>query len=200
MKMVAFVNNGIGIGIGARARPWRVACVAKSAPRVMLAQKKRWITMGLESHSMNLSECVVKAAEGKTLREIVNGPVHQLQGITTRADEMFATLNVKTIKDLAEWKFGKWATAIAVLQELEREGKRPAGSMMNINKAVDKEHETKSLSEIIALPPSALQGITSKADEALQAYKLDTIGKLGNWKYIKWARALVTLSECEEAF
>ena len=60
------------------------------------------------------------------------------------------------------------------------------------------EHETKSLKEIIQLPPSALQGLAPAAVEILQSHQVTTIEKLGSWKYLKWAQAIVTLADAEK--
>eukprot|EP00600_Ochromonadales_sp_CCMP1393_P000418 CAMPEP_0174984636 /NCGR_PEP_ID=MMETSP0004_2-20121128/17845_1 /TAXON_ID=420556 /ORGANISM="Ochromonas sp., Strain CCMP1393" /LENGTH=143 /DNA_ID=CAMNT_0016237093 /DNA_START=223 /DNA_END=654 /DNA_ORIENTATION=+ len=56
----------------------------------------------------------------------------------------------------------------------------------------------KSFSDIIALPPSALQGLSPAADEVLAKLRVKTIKQLGNWKAYKVAKAVVELSEFEE--
>jgi hypothetical protein len=43
----------------------------------------------------------------------------------------------------------------------QEEGKRAEDNLQNINKALDKEFEKKSLKEIAAAPVSALQGLAS---------------------------------------
>jgi len=68
----------------------------------------------------------------------------------------------------------------------------------NVNKALDKAHEGKRLQDIIKLPPSALQGLTEKADELLKAFKITTIEQLGQWKYYQIAKAVVALADTEE--
>eukprot|EP00798_Chlamydomonas_sp_ICE-L_P020372 gene20372-27141_t len=54
----------------------------------------------------------------------------------------------------------------------------PSDPTFNFNLALDKAHETKMLAEIIALPPSALQGLTEKSDQVLEGIKLRTIKDL----------------------
>lgn len=68
----------------------------------------------------------------------------------------------------------------------------------NVNNILDKEHENKSLSEVLTLPPSALQGLTPKSDEILQKFKIKTIKDLGTWKAHHLAQATVGLSVYEE--
>jgi len=67
---------------------------------------------------------------------------------------------------------------------------------LNANKALDKEHELKSLTEIVGLPPSALQGLAEKADKKLAMFEppVETIKDLGDFKYYKLARAIKTLA------
>lgn len=69
---------------------------------------------------------------------------------------------------------------------------------MNLDKLVDKAYESKSLNDILDAPPSALEGLTPKHDEALAEFKIKTVRDLGNWKYAVRAAALVTLAEHEK--
>lgn len=70
---------------------------------------------------------------------------------------------------------------------------------MNINKAVDKAYESKSLKEIADAPVDALQGVSAK-DAALlkEAFNIKTVRDLAELKYSKWARAIVFLADTEE--
>lgn len=66
-----------------------------------------------------------------------------------------------------------------------------------LDKALDKAYEDKSLSEILAAPPSALAGLTEKHDEVLAELKIKTIADLANNKYFKLAAALAALADQE---
>ena len=69
---------------------------------------------------------------------------------------------------------------------------------MNINKAVDKSFETKSLKELVDSPVDALQGVSEgDAKLLLDAFNVKTIGDLANLKYVKWAQAIVNLADTE---
>lgn len=71
---------------------------------------------------------------------------------------------------------------------------------MNINKAIDKVHETKSLHEILKEPISSLQGVTDADAEKLQsAFGIKTIRDLGTNKFFLRAHAIVQLAESEQA-
>lgn len=70
---------------------------------------------------------------------------------------------------------------------------------MNLNKALDKEFEGKSLKEIIDAPVSALAGVSENdAKLLLEAFKITTVGDLGKNKYFLWAQAILALSATEE--
>ena len=65
---------------------------------------------------------------------------------------------------------------------------------VNLEKALDKAWETKSLDEILAAPPSALAGLTPAHDELLAQLNIKTIKDLGSNKYFALAGVLVALS------
>ena len=79
------------------------------------------------------------------------------QGLADWTDEAAEAFKIKSIAELGTWKYFRWAQAISELADREIEGHREAGSKINLNKALDKVHESKPLKEIITLPPSALQ-------------------------------------------
>jgi hypothetical protein len=70
---------------------------------------------------------------------------------------------------------------------------------MNINNALDKEYEGKSLKELVDAPVAALQGVSDADAEKLKAaFNVKTIKDLANLKYVKWAQAIVALADTEE--
>ena len=70
---------------------------------------------------------------------------------------------------------------------------------MNINNAVDKAYEDKSLTELADAPIAALQGISERQAKLLQeAFRIRTIRQLANLKYIRRAQAIVALAATEE--
>jgi hypothetical protein len=70
---------------------------------------------------------------------------------------------------------------------------------MNINKAVMKGFEAKSLKEIADAPVTALEGVTgSDAEHLKAAFNVKTVRDLANLKCVKWAQAIVTLADTEE--
>ncbi len=71
--------------------------------------------------------------------------------------------------------------------------------ILNINKAVDKAFESKSLKEIADAPVDALQGVSAGDAELLaKAFNIKTIRDLGTNKYFLTAEAIVALASKEE--
>jgi predicted flap endonuclease-1-like 5' DNA nuclease len=68
---------------------------------------------------------------------------------------------------------------------------------VNFGKLVDKAWEDKSAEEVLAAPPSALEGLTAKHDEQLAELGIKTVAQLANWKYAKRARALADLADTD---
>ena len=72
------------------------------------------------------------------------------------------------------------------------------GQQMKFAKLVDKAWEDKTAAEILAAPPSALEGLTEKHDEVLAGLGIKTVGDLGKWKYATRAAALVELADLDK--
>lgn len=69
---------------------------------------------------MNINKALDKAYETKPLKEIADAPVAALQGVSDGdAEKLKAAFNVKTIRDLAELKYVKWAQGIVALADTE---------------------------------------------------------------------------------
>jgi len=153
--------------------------------------------IGRTDLTLNIGNAIDKAHEGLLLQEIIKLPPSALQGLPDRANAFLKRFKIHTIESMANWKFYKIASAVAVLAEQEDKDSRPEGSKMNINNAMDKAFEKKSLNEIADAPPSALQGLADWVDEKFDSFDVKTIKALGTWKYFKWAQAITNLSGFE---
>jgi hypothetical protein len=69
---------------------------------------------------------------------------------------------------------------------------------INVNKAVDKAYESKSLKEIADAPVAALEGLSEGSGKLLAELGIRTIRDLGEWKFANWSRAIVELAKLEE--
>ena len=66
---------------------------------------------------------------------------------------------------------------------------------VNLDKALDKAHESKSLTEILDAPVSALAGVSDgDAEHLAAAFGIKTVRDLGSNKYFAVAGVLVALS------
>lgn len=165
-----------------------VRCLATAAPPAV----------GGGGAKLNLSKALDKEHEGKSLSEVLKLPPGALQGLKAgTADELLKPLKIRTISDLARWKPPKAARAIAALAAVEVEGARPAGALSNVNGLVDKAYEHASFAELLAAPPSALQGLAPWVDDALKKLRVKTIKDLAKWKFALWAEAIHTLAAYE---
>jgi hypothetical protein len=72
---------------------------------------------------MNINKCVDKAYEDKSFTELADAPINALQGVGADDAELLRqAFNVATIREFANLKFVRWATAIATLaDEVETE-------------------------------------------------------------------------------
>jgi len=70
---------------------------------------------------------------------------------------------------------------------------------LNINKAVDKAYESKTLKEIADAPVDALEGVSVGDAELLtKAFNIKTVRDLGTNKFFLMAQAIATLASKEE--
>jgi len=68
---------------------------------------------------MNINKCIDKEHHTKTLGELVAAPVSALNGLAEWSDEALGKMKIKSIKDLAGWKYPIYAEAMNVLAEFE---------------------------------------------------------------------------------
>jgi len=153
---------------------------------------------GWEDHTMNVSEALIKADEMKHFNDLKDADIETIQGIGKLSSGALQHLGVKTVSDLASYKYFLMARAIKTLSETETKGGRLKGSVMNIDNAVDKEWEPKSMKEIVDAPTEALQGISKDACEVFESLGVKTIGNLADFKYCRWAESIVTIAAYEE--
>ena len=146
-------------------------------------------------YTMNTNEALVKEYETTALSKIPGLPPHALQGLSTKiGDKMLAHFKLHTIEALSKWRFFLMARAIVTLAETEQDGRRDPVSMQNINGALDKEWEKKTLKEIVDAPVHALQGLADWADGDLKALHIHTVKDLATNKFFRWAEAFTVLA------
>lgn len=147
---------------------------------------------------MNVNHCLDKKVEVASLGEVLKMPVGMLEGVGKKTEEHLNDLGIKTVKDMGTYKYYKMAKAITLLSGTEEDGFRHEKARMNIDDALDKKYETKTLSQVSKSSPVILQGLGPKAETALHALHLNTVEKLGSYKFFERAEALVNLSSYEK--
>ncbi|GAB5363103.1 hypothetical protein AAMO2058_000854600 [Amorphochlora amoebiformis] len=160
------------------------------------AKKKAKVTVP-KGYLMNVNGAVDKKYSNLPLLELIKQHPSALKGLSEKVDPLFQEINVKSIEKLGSWKFYKAACAIKVMASLEEDGKRASDSTLNINKILDKKYEKMTFKEILKAPIDALSGLSERALKYLEPMHLTTIGKLADWKFCKWAEALVDLAKFE---
>lgn len=76
---------------------------------------------------MNINRYVDKAYEDMSFDELADAPIDALQGVNAKDAELLKqAFNVATIREFADLKFVKWATAITALADEVGSEKRKA--------------------------------------------------------------------------
>jgi len=69
---------------------------------------------------MNLNKALDKKYEGKTFRELADAPIAALAGVSDNDGKLLEqAFGIKTIKDMANLKYFRWAQAIVHLADAE---------------------------------------------------------------------------------
>ncbi|CAE8599012.1 unnamed protein product, partial [Polarella glacialis] len=148
---------------------------------------------------LNVEDMVDKAYQESSFAEIAAASVSALSGIGPKAKKAFGKLHIKSVQDLASWKFYKVASTIASSAERERDGQTVESGGLILQQALDKAHASKSLQLVLELKPSALSGLAPSSDKVLAELKVRTIAQLAGWKYARWAEHITGLAKREEA-
>jgi hypothetical protein len=73
----------------------------------------------LVDSKLNINKGVDKAYENMSLGQLVQAPVDALQGLSEKAGERLQTMGVRTVGDLAKFKYCKWAEAMQIAAKYE---------------------------------------------------------------------------------
>jgi hypothetical protein len=149
-------------------------------------------------HRLNCGRALIKAAEVSQFKDLCQQPVTTLQGIGPKHAAKLQQIGLHTIQNLADYRFFHLAVAIQTLAETE-EGRRLELAVLNIDKGLGKDFEKLSFLDIVKSPVHCLQGITEqKAIDIWKPLGVVTVRDLANWKYFRWAQAIVTAAKFEQ--
>ena len=133
-----------------------------------------------------------------SLRSLASQPVTTFQGIGPKHSQDLESLGIKTIGQLAEYKFFHLARSISVLASTEEIDGRHDDSEMNMLKGIDKEFQSLPLKELVGLPVHALKGLhPDTGGEAFRSLGVKTVADLADFKYCRWAEAIVVAAKFE---
>jgi predicted flap endonuclease-1-like 5' DNA nuclease len=149
-------------------------------------------------HRLNIDKAVKKSNERQSFQYLTKQPIEILQGIGPKHAEELHSLNLKTIEQLADYKFFKLARSIATLAKVEEADGRLENTLMNLDKGLDKGNEEKSFKELLNQPVHVLQGISPRAGETLASLGVKTVMDLATFKYCEWAEAIVVAARFED--
>lgn len=172
----------------------KVAAEATANQEPPTKQKKT----GWENYKLNANGALTAYESNSHFVDLVDAPVTVLEGIGMHSGLSLKTLGCETVRELANYKYFKLARALTVLAKAELPGKRPKDSVMNVDEAVIKGFEEKSLSEIVEAPIHALQGLSeSGAERSLESLGVRTINELAEFVHCQRAEAIVEAAEYE---
>ena len=173
--------------------------IVAESPKVKIAkndsseEKKEYKLDGF-----NINFALIKAEEVKSFRELKDHPVVTLQGIGPKMSKELEKLGLKTIQQMADYKFYHLAKCIKTLAQTEETGNRLPSSQMNLDKGLIKEFEPYALKDLLEQPIHALQGLSPAADITFRSLGVKNIEEFADFKYFHWAEAIVTAAKWEE--
>lgn len=144
------------------------------------------------AQNIDYKQKLIKEYEDWPLIDLISAPVYALQGLSKK-DAMLLdkAFNVETIEDLASLKYVKWAREICAI--VDEEIAYP--DMRDFENKLIKRYEDKPPEKLVNAPLFALQGLSKGDAEKLnKAFRIKTIRKLAELKYVKWAEGIVELS------
>jgi len=149
--------------------------------------------------TLNINHALKKAEEGDSFRDLALQPVMTLQGIGPKHLQGLESLNLKTIQQLADYKFFHLARSVTVLSKTEQVNGRSEDSKMNIRKGIDKEFQSLPLSDLIEMPVHVFKELAPvTGGKAFQSLGINTVADLAEFKYCRWAEAIVGAAKFEE--
>jgi hypothetical protein len=131
---------------------------------------------------MNISKVVDKDYQGKSFREIADAPLSALQGISAKDAKLLKqAFDIETVRDLANLRYVKWASALVTLAEDEVETEEEKAKETLLDDAVqmtfpasDPPAVASSITRIEKapdMPPAQLDHQNSQSIEEVQGKK-----------------------------
>ncbi len=110
------VLDGLGVQTIEELAKYKYFLVARAIQSLSATETKDG---RLKGSIMNIDNALVSSFHTKSLKEICQAPTSALEGIGDQACELLETLGVRTVADLAEFKYCRWAEGIVQFSEFE---------------------------------------------------------------------------------
>ncbi len=145
------------------------------------------------ARSIDYRNRLVKDYENFSLSGIVGSPVYALQGLSEKdAKRLEKAFSIETVEDLATLPFHQVARDICDLADADEED---SAREKKVREGLVKAYQKKTLKQLTRAPVSAIKGVSKKDEKLLQdAFRVKTIRKFAELKYIRWARDMVELN------
>ena len=140
-----------------------------------------------------LKSRVLKSFRHVPPRDLPESPVHALKGLSeTDARLLYDSFYVKTIRDLADLKYVRWAQEICALRDVPQE----KIDMSSFRDKLIKAYEQTPIRKLMRSPVHALQGLSEADGKRLhQAFRVRTVQNLARLKFAHYAHEI-----CREAY
>merc|ERR1712060_136976 len=110
---------GIGLRTVKQLANWKFAKWAEALYALAPQCQEGVVDVHDKAGEMNINAALSKEWEGYSLKDLLDAPLSAFQGLSEAKDKTFEALGLKTIRDLASWKYYKWARAIVTLADVE---------------------------------------------------------------------------------
>lgn len=181
-----------------KRKPEESSVESPNAKRVLTENDSSEEKKEIKVDAFNVNFALIKAEEVKSFHELKDHPVVTLQGIGPKLSSEFDKLGIKTIQQMADYKFYHLAKCIKTLAQTEETGNRLESSKMNLDNGLIKEFEQYSLKDLLEQPIHALQGLSPAADKTFQSLGVKNIEQFADFKYFHWAEAIVVAAKWEK--
>ncbi|GMT49082.1 MAG: hypothetical protein IEMM0008_0621 [bacterium] len=136
----------------------------------------------------DLERKVAKLFEDVSIEELIQSPIFAIRDVKEKDVLLLKkAFNIKTVKNLAELKYVRWAQDFCQLAE-----KSPSDiDMSPFKDQLIKKYEHSPVSDIIKAPVYALQGVSENDAELLKmAFNIVSVEDLGKSEYILRAQEI----------
>eukprot|EP01060_Flectonema_neradi_P035660 TRINITY_DN6623_c0_g4_i1.p1 TRINITY_DN6623_c0_g4~~TRINITY_DN6623_c0_g4_i1.p1 ORF type:complete len:193 (+),score=9.43 TRINITY_DN6623_c0_g4_i1:53-631(+) len=166
--------------------------------RVSISTEEPRVSVDYSATKLNISDAVQKGGKRANFHSLLRHKPSILTGIDESDCDVLRRYGIATVEDLARWEVYRLAHSICIMAQTERTSGGHEDSTMNLIRAVDVQHESKSLRSLCNEPLASLVAVGPRVNEDFKRFGIETIGQLGRWKPAQWAAAIADLALYED--